>query len=340
MSIDFIKKWWKGLLYEPNQPPRKISRVKIVVIGGGTGLSVLLRGLKQYSDNITAVVAVTDDGASSGLIKKEFDTLPPGDVRKCISALAKDEKLISKIMEYRFSEGKSGLSGHTLGNIWIAALTKYFGSFAKAVQATTEIFETAGKVIPATLETVDLCAKYKKHTSIIGESNIPKPGKRITGVYLSKDNVRANPKAVAEINRADMIIFGPGSLYTSVIPNLLIPGIAKAIRENSDSLNIYVCNCSTERGETENYLVADHIKAIFNHIGGRCFDYCMVNSKIVKKSAIQSELGNINNITTKENEIEGVKIVRADLLNSKNPLYHDSNKLAKAVITLYNRTVS
>jgi len=336
-----FKKWWQGLLYEPNDPRRLAGKsVKVVVIGGGTGLSILLRGLKKYSNKITAVVAVTDDGASSGTIKKEFDTLPPGDVRKCVSALAKDEKLISRLMEYRFSGVNSGLEGHTLGNIWITALSKYFGSFAKAVEATTEIFATVGKVYPATLEHIELCAKYKKGAIAIGESSIPQPGKVIDRVFLSKQGVRANSKAVKEILEAELIIFGPGSLYTSVLPNLLIPGISKAIRENTTSLNIFICNCSTERGETENYSVADHIKTIIDHLGGLPFDYCLVNKKVVKRSKAQSQIGNINNITTKENNILGVNIVRADLVSGSNPLFHNSDKLAKEIITLYNRTKS
>lgn len=334
---NFFRKWWRGLAYEPNDPRILAgSEIKIAVIGGGTGLSVLLRGLKQYSNHISAIVAVTDDGESSGLIRKEFDILPPGDIRKCISALAYDEKLVSELMEYRFKEGKSSFSGHTLGNIWIAALSQHLGSFARSVETTTEIFRTAGKVLPATLNKTQLCARYEDGKTVVGESKIPRAGKKIAKVFLKNVSACAYFKAAQAIREADLIIFGPGSLYTSVIPNLLIKGIVKAIRENTDSVNLYVCNCSTERGETEQYSVEDHIKAIFDHIGGSPFDYALVNNRVIQKSSNSSKLGDINNITTNENEIAGCKIIHADLVEEKKPLYHDRHKLAKEIISLYN----
>lgn len=333
-----IRTWWKWLLYEPHDPRHLAGcDIKIVVIGGGTGLSNLLRGLKIYSSHITAIVAVTDDGKSSGLIRKEFDILPPGDIRKCISALSYDEELISNILEYRFTGNSKVLEGHTLGNIWITALSKYFNSFAKAVEATTEIFKTAGKVLPVTLEKIDLIAKYADGKKKIGESKIARPGIKIKKIYLSKENVKANPKAVAAIKNAQLIIVGPGSLYTSILPNLLISGITDAIRKNTRSVNVFACNCSTERGETENYSVNDHLKTIIDHIGGNPFDCCLVNSKVIKTSKNSSLLGNVNNITTEENEIFKSKIIKADLVNPNFPLYHDSGKLAKEIITLYNK---
>lgn len=333
-----LVKWWRGLLYEPGDPRLMCgSNLKVVVIGGGTGLAVLLRGLKQYSDSISAIVAVTDDGSSSGQIRKEFDILPPGDIRKCISALAYDESLISKIMEFRFSDDKKNLGGHTLGNLWITALTEYFGSFEKAIEKTTEIFETAGKVLPATLDNINLGAIYIDGSQNIGESKIPIAGKKIQKVFLTKSKVEAYHKAVKAILEADLIIFGPGSLYTSVLPNLLIEGIQDALRENTHSENFYICNCSTERGETENYSVRDHIKSIYKHCGGKVFDYCLVNNKILKVTKDDSELGGVNNITTDKNIIEGCKVVLTDLVSEENPLYHDSDKLAKNVIDLYNK---
>lgn len=333
-----IKKWWNGLLYEPNDPRRLAGgSIKIAVIGGGSGLATLLRGLKKYSTEISAVVAVTDDGRSSGIIKREFDTLPPGDIRKCISALTEDEELVSKVLEYRFDEGKKHFGNHTLGNIWIAAMTQYFGSFARAIEATTEIFKTSGKVLPASLSRTEICAEYVDGKKRCGESKIPRPGKKISKIFLKNPSTGVYSKAAIAIKEADLIIFGPGSLFTSVIPNLLIRGIAQAIRENSKSVNVYVCNCSTERGETEDYAVFDHIKAIFDHCGGKAFDYCLVNNNILKTSRNRSTLGSINNITTKEKEILGCEIISCDLVNKKNPLYHDSEKLAKAAIELYNR---
>jgi len=336
-----LKKWWNGLVYEPSDPRYLTGgSIKIAVIGGGTGLSTLLRGLKVYSNDITAIVAVTDDGSSSGMLKKEYDILPPGDIRQCISALALDEEMISSLMEYRFKKGNNSLSGHALGNIWITALSQQLGSFTKAVEATTEIFKTAGKVLPATLSKTEICAVYDDGKTVVGESKIPRPGQRIEKVYLKNGSTGAYSKAAIAIQEADLIIFGPGSLYTSVIPNLLIRGIIAAIRKNTKSLNLYVCNCSTERGETENYSVKDHIEAIFNHVGGKAFDYCLVNNRVIKKSSNSCALGNIHNITTSDKEILGVEIVTADVISLKKPLYHDPDKLAKEVISLYNKTKS
>ena len=324
-------------MYEPGDPRSNSGKdIKIAVIGGGTGLAVLLKGLKQYSNHISAVVAVTDNGKSSGIIRQEFDILPPGDIRKCISALATDEELLSEIMEYRFQQNGSSLSGHTLGNIWITALTKHLGSFPKAIEATTEIFNTAGKVLPATLSKTELCAVYDDGRKIIGESKIPRAGRKIEKVYLKNASVGAYSKAAIAIKEADLIIFGPGSLFTSVIPNLLIHGIAKAVRGNKKSVNVYICNSSTERGETENLSVSDHIKAIFDHYKGKTFDFCLVNNKVIRKSKDTSRLGSVHNITTKEKEILGCSIVSGDLIDINRPLYHDSEKLAKAVIELYN----
>lgn len=334
----FLKKWWNDLKYDRGDPRHLAGGdIKIAVIGGGTGLAVLLRGLKRYSSSISAVVAVTDDGKSSGTIRKDFDILPPGDIRKCISALAYDEKLISNIMEYRFAENKKSFSGHTLGNIWITALTKYVGSFERAIEVTTEIFQTAGKVMPATLRRLQLCAEYVDGKVAVGESKIPKAGKKIRQVYFNHKNVQAYKNAVLAIETADLIIIGPGSLYTSIIPNLLIKSIRKAIHNNTKAVKIFACNSSTERGETENMSIEDHIEAIHEHADRNIFQYVLVNNRILKKSKDASVLGSVNNISTNEKEILGHKIILTDVISLKKPLYHDSDKLAKAIIGLYNK---
>lgn len=331
-----IKKWWRNLCYGPDSLGISFAHnPKIVVVGGGTGLSNLLRGLKYYSDNITAIVSVMDDGASSGLIKKEFDILPPGDIRKCISALSRDESLVSEIMEYRFSEG-ARFSGHTVGNIWITALSRRFGSFERAIEITTNIFDTAGTVLPSTLDKMDLVAEYAGGAKKKGESKIAQPGKRITKIALTNPLAKGYKKAVAAIAEADLIIFGPGSLYTSVIPNLLIRDIREAIRSNTTSVNLYICNCSTERGETEGYTVGDHIEAVFDHCGGKVFDLCLVNKTVVRRSSDGSRLGDVNNISTNLKTIAGCRVVKADLIKKSNPLYHDPAKLANALVLLYN----
>ncbi len=338
MLRKYFKNWWQWLKYDPADPRHFAGKtVKIVAIGGGSGLSVLLHGLKRYSDDISAIVAVTDDGRSSGVLRREFDMLPPGDIRKCISALAYDEEMVSALMEYRIKKKDNSLSGHTLGNIWLAALSEYFGSFEKAVEATTSIFKTAGKVLPATLDKVGLCAIYTDKSEGKGESNIAKPNKIIDRVTLDRSNIRSYKKSVDAIKSADLIIIGPGSLYTSVIPNLLISGIRRAISNNKAATKIYIVNCSTERGETENYSVADHIRAIEAHAGRKIFDYCIVNNKIIKKSKQTSNLGEVNNITTGEKSIMGYTITSRDIVSESNPLYHDSDKLAKNVMELYNK---
>jgi uncharacterized cofD-like protein len=337
LSNNIFKNWWRSLIFEPGDPKLLTGgQIKIAAIGGGSGLATILRGLKKYSDHISAIVAVTDDGASSGKLRDEFDILPPGDIRKCVSALTYNESLLSEILEYRFQGRKKSLSGHTLGNIWITALTKHYKSFAKSVEITSQIFRAAGRIYPATLDNIKIGAEYFKGRKSIGESKIAQPGRRIKKVFLNKKNIRAYPKAVAAIKEADLIIIGPGSLYTSVIPNLLIPGIKLAIKNNHQALRIYIANCSTERGETEGYEIFDHIKAIIDH-SGKIFDYCLVNKHLVKKTKEYSKLGTINNITTRNEEIIGVKILLFDIINHKLPLYHDSDKLASSLIKIYQR---
>lgn len=335
----FLKNWWNGLKYEPGDPRFLTGGViKIAAIGGGTGLFSVLRGLKNYSHDISAIVTVTDSGGlSTSVLRKEFDIVAPGDVRKCISALAEDEEMFSKLFEYRF-KGGNGFAGHTLGNIWLTALTEYFDSFEKAVLATSQIFKTAGQVIPSTLEKVDLKIKYEDGTTLIGEANLDEVVKKIKKVTLTNPQTKAYHRAVKVIQEADLIIVGPGSLYASIIPNLLLEEIAKAIENNKKAIKVYIANCSTERTQTANYSIEDHIKALFNHSREGLFDYCLVNNHIVKTSQKQVEFGEINNITTDEDIILGVKIVRADVINEENPLYHDSIKLSKALMTIYDES--
>lgn len=328
-----ILSWWKKIIYEPNDPRFWGSKKhKIVAIGGGTGLSILLRGLKDHFENISAIVTVTDDGKSSGIIRQEFDTLPPGDIRKCISALARDEELVSKLLEFRFEEEGKSFSGHTLGNIWITALTQYFGSFEKAIEATMEIFSTRGRIYPSTLDKISLVAEYSRGKKITGETKIAQAGNEIKKIYFDIEP-KAYPKSVKAIEEADLIIFGPGSLFTSIIPNLLIDGIKKAIKKSS-AKKIYIANCSTERGETEGLTIEQHIDSINKMTNAKLFDYTLVNNRIIKKSKKESALGEINNITTKLKKYNDVRLIHADIIDPKNPLRHDSAKLAKAIAKL------
>lgn len=334
----WLKNWWNSIKYEPTDPRyHGTSDIKIAAIGGGTGLSTLLRGIKKYSNHISAIVAVTDDGGACGDIRREFDILPPSDIRKCISALAYDEELISKLLEHRFGKDKKSLGGHTLGNVWITALTDYFGSFEKAIETTTEIFQTAGKVLPSSLDNADLKITYSDHTVLVGESKLDEIVKPIEKVELTKQTVRAYNKAVDAILAADLIIVGPGSLYGSLIPNLLVPGIKRAIIENKTAVKVYIANCSTERTQTGGYSIDDHISVLKKHAGRNLFDFCLVNDNIVSTSKDDAKLGEINNITTDKESIDGINIVVSDIVNVENPLYHDPAKLAKAIVELYNR---
>jgi len=335
-----IKSWWKWLRYEPNDPRFNAGgMIKIAVIGGGTGLATLLRGLKKYSNDLSAIVTVTDNGGdSTALLRKEFDIIAPGDIRQCISALAEDEKLFSELFEYRFDKDKKNFGGHTLGNIWITALTSYFGSFDRAIEVTSQMFKTAGKVLPSTLENITLKVTYEDGSELVGESHLDEVLKKIQKVSLTKDNVKAYPKAVEALLAADLILIGPGSLYGSLIPNLLVPGIREAIIKNERAKKIYIMNCSTERTQTPGYSVEDHMSALIQHCDNKViFDYCLVNNKVIKLSKNDVELGEVNNITTKNRQFGIVKIYSADVISRKNPLYHDKDLLAKAVIELYNK---
>ncbi|MCL5795530.1 MAG: YvcK family protein [Patescibacteria group bacterium] len=305
---------------------------KIVVIGGGTGLANLLEGLKAYPWQISAIVTMTDDGASTGRLRRDFGILPPGDVRQCIIALSQEQSLLTKLFRYRFRRGK-GLSGHSLGNLLMLALEKNTGSFARAVEEASKILAVKGKVIPATLEKINLVSTHKSGKRIFGEHKAFLAGKHdhIVKISLDKAQVKANPEAIKAIKSADIILIGPGSLYSSVIANLLIKDIAKAIVKNNRAKKIYICNVSTERGETQGYSIEDHLDKLISHSQPKIIDYCLVNNKIIKTTNKEYKLGEIRNITTQESKIGRVKIILADIISAKNPLYHDSKKIAKII---------
>lgn len=335
-----IKKWWHYLKYSPadsrfyhNYP------LNIVAIGGGTGLSTLLRGLKEYSSHITAVVAVTDDGASSGMIRKAYKTLPPGDIRQCIAALSPDEELLTKLLNYRFEKG-AGLKGHALGNLLTVALSEMEGGFDRAVIKLSQLLNTVGDVLPVTLNRVHLRATMASGAVVEGETKISSAGHEDPIKKVDLDGRAAvYPPVLEAINKADLIIIGPGSLFTSVIPPLLLSSVRSALKD-APAMKIYVCNCSTERGETENYSVADHLSALESVIGKGTLDVCLVNSKHVDLPATpEGVLGSITQLLSNEEKINGVEIVSLDLLNEVNPLYHDSHKLATAVMKTYNKNV-
>jgi uncharacterized cofD-like protein len=251
---------------------------KIVVIGGGTGLSTLLRGLKTYSANITAIVTVADDGGSSGRLRQEFGVLPPGDIRNCLAALADEEKLLTELFQYRFKAG-DGLMGHSFGNLFLTAMSDITGDLERAVAASSKVLAVRGQVLPATLSDVRLWAELADGRRIEGESSIPEAGGTIVKIGCIPANPPALPAAIKAINEADYIIIGPGSLYTSLIPNLLVPQIADAIAA-SVAPRIYICNIMTQPGETQGYTVSDHIRAIDAACGRRqLFDAVLVHKK-------------------------------------------------------------
>lgn len=252
---------------------------KVVAIGGGTGLSMLLKGIKKYTNNITAVVTVGDDGGSSGRLREEMGILPPGDIRNCIAALADDENLITELFQYRFKNGE-GLEGHSFGNLFLTALCAITGNMVKAVKESSNVLNIRGVVLPATLDDMKLAAEFEDGTIVKGESNIPEAHKNIKRLFTEPEVCRALPEVLTAIADADLIILGPGSLYTSVIPNLLVSGIVEAIM-TSTAKKIYVCNIMTQPGETDNYSVASHVNALLNHAKGRkIIDAVLVNDSL------------------------------------------------------------
>lgn len=306
---------------------------KIVTIGGGTGLSVLLRGLKYHTHNLTALVTVTDDGGSSGELRKSLGILPPGDIRACLAALSDDEDLLTQLFQYRF--GKSaGLNGHSLGNLLISALSDITGSFENAVAESGEVLAVRGKVLPSTLHDVRLIAdvmlpSQNREERIIGESKITQAGGVIKRVWLEPGNPSPYPPAIQAILSADLIIIGPGSLYTSVIPNLLVPELANALKV-SNALKFYVCNVANQKGETDGYKVMDHIKAIERHLHNQHLDIIICNDDFDRKlpPGIEWVVADI--------ELdEQYTVYRAQLVDDEFPWRHDSKKLAETILDLY-----
>ena len=324
----------KPVLDELTDHRRKERGPRIVTIGGGNGLSTLLRGLKTYSYNITAVVTVADDGGSSGRIRRTQGIPPPGDIRNCLAALSTDEALMTQLFQYRFSDGNPELDGHPFGNLFISALSEITGSFEEAVVESGRVLAVHGRVLPATLHNVRLVADMQlPHSNgevrVEGESTIPKFPGDVRRVWLEPSNPTPYPQVIQAILASELIVIGPGSLFTSVIPNLLVPDIVAAIQA-SRALKIYVCNVATQPGETDGYCCEDHIKALIDHVGGSIFDIIVINNQFKGKLPLGTEWVK----TIPENESE-YPIYRADLVDEGQPWRHDSSKLAKAIIDLY-----
>jgi uncharacterized cofD-like protein len=287
---------------------------RIVTVGGGTGLSSLLRGLKQYTTNLTAIVTVADDGGSSGRLRRDLKVLPPGDFRQCIVAMADAEPLMTKLFQHRFAEA-GDLSGHSFGNLFIVAMSQITGNFESALKESSRVLAVRGQIVPSTLEDVTLWAELDDASMIEGESQIPHGPAPVRRVFLRPDSPKAYPEAVEAIINADMIIIGPGSLYTSIMPNLLVAEIGQAIKQ-SRALKVYVCNVATQPGETDGYALSDHIKGLLSHVGPGLFDYVQIDDAA----------RNLN-----------VTIVPADVVEESFPTRHNPTKLAQALLDLYGQ---
>lgn len=319
---------------------RLVYGPRIAVIGGGHGLSTMLRGLKKYTENLTAIVTVADDGGGSGVLRQDLGMLPPGDIRNCMEALANTEPVMRELLHYRFTDGT--LAGQSFGNLFLAALNGISPSFDQAVCRMSEVLAITGRVLPVTNADVQLEAEFENGASVIGESKIFRCKKqedcRIRCVRLLPEHPKALPAAVMALHEADMIILGPGSLYTSIIPNLLVEGIVAAIQE-SDALKVYVCNVMTQEGETEGYTASDHIAALMQHGGMGLFDLCLTNSSPIPKgvAARYAEEGaELIRVDTEKCASLGVEIVNRPVATVENGyVRHNPGHLARELILLH-----
>ncbi len=324
------------LVYQRRQNESLSRGPRVVAVGGGTGLSALLSGIKMYTSNITAIVTVTDTGGSSGRIREEMDMLPPGDIRNCLVALADAGPLIRDLFQYRFEDGE-GLKGHSFGNLFITALSKVTGDFEKAVAESSKVLAIRGRVIPSTLEKVTLVGEFMDGTTIEGETNITDAQKPLRNIRLNPENCSACPEALDAIENADLIILGPGSLYTSILPNLLIHDIYDAILK-SDAYKLYINNVMTQPGETEGFSAWDHLRVLLEHTDPRIVDACFVNTQPVpeelvakyrKKGAEPVEM-DLEKIREK-----GYEIIEGDILSTDGQVRHDPDRLARLVFDHY-----
>jgi uncharacterized cofD-like protein len=333
-------------------PSRSARELRVVAIGGGTGLSTLLKGLKKYvvsagdsrlssaSDfarisELCAVVTVTDDGGSSGRLRKEFNMLPPGDVRNCIVALSEDEALLSKVFQHRFDKG-TGLEGHSFGNLFLAALTSLTGDFSEAVRVSSEILATRGHIYPATAANIELEALMDDGSKVCGETKITASKGRVEELFLVPPEPEPLPQTLAAIAHADLITVGPGSLFTSLIPNLLVCGIPQAIRDSA-AIKVYICNLMTQANESLGRTAADHIRALYEHAGCRLFDYALINRQPASEELkVKYSLESASQIVVDLEAIEalGVCPVLGDFLSEDGVARHDTDQLAKDLLEL------
>lgn len=307
----------------------------VVVIGGGTGLSVMLRGLKEKPLDITAIVTVADDGGSSGILRSELHIPPPGDIRNVLIALADVEPLLSQVLQYRFTSG-TGLAGHSLGNLILAAMKDISGDFLTGIRELSRVLAVRGRVLPSTEHSITLRAEMEDGSQVEGESNIPKAGGRIRRVFIEPAQVAPLGEAIEAIRNADAVLVGPGSLYTSIMPNLLVPGIAEAIAA-SRAVKIFVCNVMTQPGETDGYTVSDHLLAIERHVNARLFDYVIVNNGEIPLPVqeMYAEKG-ARPVHPDLDEVvrQGYRVIADELVLFRTYLRHDTVKLSGHIYKL------
>lgn len=316
------------------------SGLRVVALGGGTGLASLLRGLKRFTTNLTAIVVVSDDGGSSGRLRKELPSLslPPGDIRNCLTALADEEPLMTRLLQYRFDEAAApDLAGHSFGNLLIAALEDITGDFEQAIRETSRVLAIRGKVLPPTLDTVRLCARLTDGTNVCGESNISRSAVPVDYVYLDPATPEPLPEALEAIASADLIVIGPGSLYTSVIPNLLVPQVADALAASS-AIRAFVCNVMTQPGETTGMATATaHVQALQRHVDKHIFDYVVVNNRRPQRAVLERyDAEGAEFVAPEVRQIArmGLMPVEAPLLAEDNYARHDPEQLAAVLVGL------
>lgn len=315
-----------------------VNKKRVVIIGGGTGLSTLIRGLKQYPLDLTAIVTVADDGGSSGRLRDDYDIPPPGDVRNVIAAMSEVEPLVEEMFQYRF-QGREALKGHSLGNLMLTALTEITGDFSHAIRELSRVLNVHGRVIPVVNESMTLLAEFEDGSIIEGESVIPKQHKQIKQVFLKQENLKPLPDAIEAIEEADLIIIGPGSLYTSIIPNFLVKDIRDAVIA-AKGRKVYICNLMTQDGETSHYTAADHVQAIYDHVGTPFIETILLNNH----SAVPRDIER----SYKEQQAEpvifdmdrleafGLEIVQADIATIKDGTVR--HKAIRVAEWLYNFT--
>ncbi|MFB4158853.1 uridine diphosphate-N-acetylglucosamine-binding protein YvcK [Geomicrobium sp. JSM 1781026] len=309
---------------------------KVAVIGGGTGLAVLLRGLKKYDVDISAIVTVADDGGSSGRLRKELNIPPPGDVRNVLAALAEVEPLIEQLFQHRFKDGE-GLTGHTLGNLLLAGMTSITGDFARGITELSKVLNVGGKVLPVSNDSLELAAEMKDGSIVYGESSIPHAEQTIDRVFIEPRNPAALPETIQAIREADKIVIGPGSLFTSVLPNLLVPEITEEIKQ-STAKKLYICNVMTQYGETEQFSASDHVKAIQRHVGNDVFDHVLVNEAPIPKemtNRYMEEGAEAVVCDTKNLQALGLRVIQDNFIRIESShLRHHAEKLSEIIIEL------